>query len=854
MKKAFLTLFLALVGISMLFAKSVDQEKAKIVATHFLKSYNQSFSSEQLTLFKTIGLPIADPFNYYQSSYTPLIYVFNYTDNGFILVSADDIAEPILGYTFKHDFSEEAQPYAFSKWIEGYKNQLAYAIENGWESTQAVKNSWENLLQNNYIPVTRAVNPLLSTTWDQSPHYNAQCPGGSVTGCVATAMAQVMKYWNHPAQGTGMHSYNHATYGTLSANFGATTYNWSAMPNNVSSSNDAVATLMYHCGVSVDMDYSPQVSGAWVVEADDPVCSESALKNYFGYSSSLQGVKRDNNYSTAQWTALIKGELDAGRPVLYAGFGSGGGHAFVCDGYNNSNYFHFNWGWGGYYDGYFLIDALNPGGTGTGGGTGGYNGGHQALIGVVPASGGGGGAEDLVLYAPVNITPNPIQIGDAFSIYTDIANVGDEVFQGDFGALIFDNQYNPVDFVAILQGYSMEPQTHFTNGITFSTNGMSNLLPGNYFVGILFRPLGQDWDIVGNGDYNNLVAFQVANSSQIELYSAMTVTGSGQLTQNQQFSVQVALANYGDSDFYGNIDLSFYNLDGSFAETVQAFNNVVLESGYYYNVTFASSGTSLTPGNYYLAIQHAANGGSWTLSGSTYYPNPIQVIVQAQGITADQFEPNNHTTSASNLALNWNNNIAHITTNGSNNHEGLDYDCYKIDIPNGYSYTINARVHDSYNSGNGQVYTNDVIWSYSTGLGWQGSYDDVMPSPLVLQTGGTIHFLVSPYFLGETGTYLLEIQIDRNATNTAEIVDQNRVTIYPNPTSDLLFIKNDQNIEFTNFGIYNLKGERIISQPINDKLQNTQAINLKNLPSGSYFLKLESAEKTISKPIIKHNK
>lgn len=852
MKKLILTLFLPFIGFTLLFAKSIDQEKAKIVAVHFLQSQNQINASQELILYRTIGLPIADPFDFYQTSFTPLIYVFNHSDEGFVLVSADDVAAPVLGYSNAGIFSDDAQPYALTKWIEGYKAYLAYAIENNLESAEAVKNDWESLLQGNYADVGRAVNPLMSTTWDQAPYYNDYCPEASVTGCVATAMAQLMKYWNHPAQGTGMHTYNHSNYGTLSANFGATTYNWSAMPNAINSSNDAVATLMYHCGVSVNMNYSPQVSGAWVIEDDNPVCTESALKNYFGYSSSLQGVKRDNNYSTAQWTSLIKGELDASRPVLYAGYGSGGGHAFVCDGYNNSNYFHFNWGWGGYNDGYFLIDALNPGGTGTGGGTGGYNSGHQALIGVVPDTG-GGTEQNLILYAPVSITPNPIQIGEAFNVHTDIANIGSTTFQGDFAALIFDSEYNPVDFVQLLQGYTMEPQTHFTNGLSFNTNGMNSLLPGNYFVGILYRTTGGDWDIVGNGDYSNLVPFQVTNSSQIELYSAMTLSSGSQIIQNQAFSVQVAIANYGDLDFYGGIDLSLYHLDGSFAETVESFSQVQLEGGYYYDITFESYGSSLAPGNYYLAIQHIPNNGNWTLTGSTYFPNPIQVIVQSQGIAADQYEPNNHTSSATNLELNWSNNIAYIATTGSNNHEGLDYDCYKLSLPDGYSYTINCRAHDSYNSGNGQIYTNDVIWSYNTGSGWQGSYDDLMPSPLVMQSGGDVYFLVSPYFLGGTGTYLLEMQIDRSGTDASEISDAASISLFPNPTTDLLYIKSDKPVRYTKMGVFNLKGECVINQAIQDKSLNKQQISLKNLAAGSYILKLESAEKTISKPILKIN-
>ncbi len=837
MKKYLLSLLILLLGIQIIIARSVSPEKAKQVAVNFLTIENSVQQADEVVLLNTFTAMVQQFANPQIHEDTPLIYMFGDNQQNFVLIAADDLAYAVLGFG-SGSYADKDFPFAFQKWMEDYKRQIVFAIEEGLEQQEAVAQSWELLLSGNYQAASKAVNPLLTTTWDQAPYYNDLCPGGSVTGCVATAMAQVMKYWDHPAQGSGMHSYTHPQYGTLSANFGATNYDWAAMPNAVNSTNNAVATLMYHCGVSVEMSYSPQVSGAWVVAQDDPVCAENALKDYFGYTPELQGVKRDNGYSTAQWTNLVKGELDAGRPVLYAGYGSGGGHAFVCDGYNNSNYFHFNWGWGGYYDGYFLIDALNPGGTGTGGGTGGYNSGHQALIGVQPDSGGGGSESDLVLYAPVNITPNPINIGEAFSVYTDIANMGSTTFQGDFAAMIFDNQSNPVDIVQLLQGYSMEPQTHFTNGLTFSTNGMSSLLPGNYYIGILYRAAGEDWNIVGNGEYANLVPFNVINSSQIELYSAMSVSTGSQIIQNQPFTVYVEVANYGNNSFYGNLDMSLYNLDGSFAETIQTFSNVTLDGGFYYEVTFASNGISLAPGNYYLAVMHAANGGSWELTGSTYYPNPVTVIIQDAGLSADVYEPNNHTTSASVLTVSWVNNAAVITTDGSNNHAGLDYDCYKISLPSNYSYTINGRAHDSYNSGNGQVYTNDVIWSYNTGLGWQGSYDDVMTSPLVMPQGGDVYFLVSPYFLGGTGTYLLEIHIDRAPLGINDNLAEQSFLLYPNPAQQLIQIKNLSNKTLKDAAIFDANGRLMKLEPLKIRPGENQQLEISQLPAGTYTIKM----------------
>src|ERR1035437_3310116 len=227
------------------------------------------------------------------------------------------------------------------------------------------------------------VAPLVQTTWNQSPNYNAMCPSSSVTGCVATAMAQIMRFWNCPAVCTGSSSYCDCTsggfsnqYGTLSANYGATTYNWSNMPLNVTGANTDVATLNYQCGVSVEMDYSPSGSGAQVI-GGNPSAQYSYI-TYFGYDpNTIQGLDKAS-YSDAQWIALLKGDLNIGRPIQYIGADpSAGGHTWVCDGYDTNDNFHMNWGWGGADDGYFGINALSAGGYT-------FSDQNAALIGIQP--------------------------------------------------------------------------------------------------------------------------------------------------------------------------------------------------------------------------------------------------------------------------------------------------------------------------------------------------------------------------------------------------------------------------------------------------------------------------------------
>ena len=263
--------------------------------------------------------------------------------------------------------------------LQGYEREIAYYKNNNFRATGEIEEMWTSLRNGSYTPRnTTSVSPMLTTTWNQSPYYNNLCPDSAgvhaVTGCTATATAQVMKFWNWPVTGTGSHTYTDDNFGTLSANFGATTYQWSSMPNALNSSSttaqiNAVATLMFHVGVAVEMDYGIGSSGAYTNSYgySDLACSENALKDYFSYKNTIHSVYKDQT-TDAVWVSVLTAEMDAGRPVIESGHG-GGGHAFVVDGYDNNGLFHINWGWGSAYDGYFAHDALNPGGGGTGSGS-----------------------------------------------------------------------------------------------------------------------------------------------------------------------------------------------------------------------------------------------------------------------------------------------------------------------------------------------------------------------------------------------------------------------------------------------------------------------------------------------------
>jgi hypothetical protein len=851
MKRTILAILAICFSYQFLIAKEVDPGTAGLVAKNFyLQKVPDALKTNfELTLIHTYSATLPDS----DSGTTlniPLIYIYNTTQTkGFIIVSGDDRVLPILGYSDEGLFDMGTVPPALQKLIEGYKNQILFAQEQDFSATTEIQKQWNSLKENEQFPQKSlsAVTPLLSTKWNQSPYYNDLCPYDyyyselTVSGCVATAMAQIMKYWNYPSQGVGFHSYNCPDYGTQTANFASTNYNWAAMPNNVTSTNDAVATLMYHCGVSVDMGYGVASTGgssAFIISSASPIvnCAEYAYKTYFGYDpNTILGLKREN-YSDDTWKNLLKTDLNNGRPLQYAGFGSGGGHTFVCDGYDNSDFFHMNWGWGGLEDGYFNLDALNPGSTGTGGGTGGFNSGQQAVIGIVPISGGGNGP-NIELYSSITVSPDPIDFYSAFTVNADFYNAGQSSFSGDYCAAIFDSDGIFIDYVQILTAASnpLPAGYHYTGGLTFTNDGLPTV-PGTYIIGVYFRETGGEWILAESSTYYNPVSIDINSPyNPLEQYSEIVVTPST-LVQGQSASVNVNFYNSNSYTYYGQYSAALYDLDGNFVQTIGTYNETSgFPAGYVYAAPFISFNcTAITaqPGTYMLAILEKESGSSSSyFVGGSYFTTPINIVVVAPQITADAFEPNNTQASSKDLTLNWSNNIAQCYTSGSNMHIGTDYDFYKISLATGYNYVIKARAHDSYNSGNGQIYTNDVVWSYNKGAGWSEVYDDVMTGNIYVNGAGTVYYQVSPYFSGQTGTYLMDIKVTRSANTGLKELGVAVVKLYPNPEKDFLNVDFSDEIKFADWQIINSTG--IVSM-YGKSSQEKISIDISDLSDGVY--------------------
>ncbi len=868
MRKFYLPFLFLLCSVS-LFAKDVDQAYAMQVAKNFILQ-NSERTEGNLTLSLAYNLTTNTNVGRISDG-KPVYYAFNINGGGFVIVAGDDLVEPVLAYSFESDITKETQNPAVVKWLDNYAKQIVYVKENINETTDVITQLWHDYYYN-LIPQhigsrgTQAVNPLCQTKWNQAPNENGQCPYDNaynercVTGCVATAMAQVMKYWNFPTQGTGFHSYNDQNYGSQSANFGSTTYQWSSMPNVLGSANSAVATLMYHCGVGVEMHYGVGATGgssAYVVASLSPgqACAEYAYKTYFGYDpATVQGIVRQN-YSDANWISTLKTELDNSRPIQYAGIGNGGGHTWVCDGYDQNDFFHMNWGWGGNSDGYFSVDNLDPTSLGAGGGTGGFNGNQQAVIGIKPVNGGGGGGggggtinqDSIILYAQTTVSANPVQTGSSFSVYATIANAGAADFTGDFAAALFDNNGVFVDFIQEFTGQTA--QAGFYYNVTFTANSLS-AIPGNYIVGIFYKNGSNNYSLINPAGYNNPISITITGpANSIQMYSNTTFNPTT-LTKSQSFTIDNQMANAGGSTFTGWLSADLFKLDGTYVTNIEEIASVSMAAGNYYNVQFVSNGLNVDPGTYLVAFFSSPDHNTWTLVYSQSYPNPVEVTIVDVPVTPDVYENNNTSAAAYALNVNFSGNTAVVNTAGTNMHVGNDYDYFKVNLPSGTNYSINARIHDSYSSGNGNNYTNDAQFSYMVNGGnWSDAFDDVLPGPIYVQGGGTVIFFVADYFTGTTGTYLLDMGITRGQNVGIEEAEANTLSVFPNPTRNKLFIDAGKAEGTYELSIYNAVGELVKSSigSANGELINT---NVADLAAGMYAIHLKTASGVLQSKFI----
>lgn len=483
-------------------------------------------------------------------------YAFN-LEQGYVIVSGDDEMTELVGYAENGFFDAENVPPQMQLWLDRYAEYVA-AVQSGKAKARKI------LLSDSPSVV---VEPLVTTKWNQDAPFNNFAPEYTddnnntqrcATGCAATAMAQIMKFHNWPEQGVGHYSYEHQSFGTISSNFSEHVYDWTNMIdryNNGEYSNvqaDAVALLMKDCGVSLNMNYGP-VSGASIYSYTP------AFKNYFHYSS--RTVNR-SGCETAEFTKIITDELQEGRPIIYCGTGEDGGHAFVVDGYDTNYFLHVNWGWGGYSDGYFDMNYMDPTGLGIGGGSGAFKW-NQGIVLARPLKDGVEPYEFIqqLCFVPYDDVKGgifceqemPANKGDVVTILLrNTANLSGESFFGSLNVGVFDDSGALVTMgneerIENNNGELLEFQSGSLYSVdlpmTLNTAGIAD---GNYIVRAMSKADGDVWRKFASTDCLNMTVAD-GKVSLVSPTPNISLTGIGSYNGNvykgNPFSVNITIHN-----------------------------------------------------------------------------------------------------------------------------------------------------------------------------------------------------------------------------------------------------------------------------------------------------------------------
>jgi len=858
MKKIFFLAF-AIIMCSRIFAAPIDTLTAKNIGQNFL---NERFHFKKNSSQQNVVLELLSKQS--TKNKLDLYYVFKINETeGFIIISANDKIFPVLGYSFESSFSQisQNQPEAFLEWLKNTENQMEYILEKNLKPDSKTIEAWtyyqtnptknKNSLKN--------VSPILSTNWNQGKYYNTLCPIGSGgdnghvwVGCVAVCMAQVMKYWNYPDYGSGQNSYVCSPYGTQTADFAATYYNWAAMPNSLSAENTAVATLLYHCGVAVNMHYAPGGS------ASDMYSAMQALKLKFDYSAQIQLLHKWT-YTDFAWDSVLRAEMDLGQPVSYAG----GNHAFNIDGYQGTNYFHVNWGWGGSYNGYFYFSALNPG-------TSNFTSSQMAIVNIRPNC----GQASIELSALLDYSGTITDNGGATSNYancsdsktlisppgatkiklfiTDFKTVSGQdtlyVYDGanDNSALVYalSGSIDPFEFLSSTgKLYLRFKSGNFTTEKGYSINYISAF--DDTGVTGLLSPSGKTCGIANDSIIVVVKNFGINTKTNIPITVKIS-TPSGIETYNKTLAGPLA-TNQSDTIYINTVN-TYYPGNYSFACYTQTVGDMMINSNDTVNKTVSIKEIQQCPffenvddlnnnmqdwidlnrktwinmenkgSNYFF---RAYVGGGETGGGSQGEENKEQFFIYDRKIAI---------TDSSSLYLDyriltWSQTpIPAVLTNNEKIKILVSSDC-----GNDFDtiFTIDASSHVTDSSFKQLKIPLTAYAGQNVIVGFTTSWDAVMSS------------------IDYDNIVVVDSSAAITPTSISQLPNNAKLSIYPNPTKGKFTIQNINTTQnMVNVIIMDITGKLVLNEQL--ILNNKQlTIDLANKPAGIYFIGINSANKTI---------
>lgn len=767
----------------------------------------------------------------------PNLYIFNVEGGGFVMVSASKNMRPVLAYSLENSYEGEIPEPAWY-FIKNYSGNADYCDEYGVSMNDA-EMEW-NMLKNNELPAaknTNVVEPMIQTLWNQDYPYNYYAPECNnywlgyhcYAGCVACAMSQIMKYWNHPVQGHGSYSYVHSTYGQQSANFGETTYNWSIMPNSLGSQADdaakAVALLMYHCGVSVDMNFGPDGSGAQSRNV------ETALRKYFGYCAAK--YKERSQYSEEEWIALIKSDLDKAQPLYFSGNNESSGHAIVCDGYDNSDYFHFNLGWSGSGNDYYSINDVA-----------GFNRNEAVVMNIFPLE--INSDENGIIY----VTPDGTGDGSSWENATHYL------------------EYAPVVATEATKQVWVKTGTYY--GDRNSDKGAFHIYKRNKVYGGFAGNESPDFNLedrdfeayptILDGENERCVLYQVENITNTEtaVWDGFTIqnghsgAGGGVYLGGNSRLTNCKILNNSANGFGGGV----YVISAYYNNSTVRFTNCVFEGNSgslggalcdmigatIQNCRFTNNTAITKGGAYYIyanrnskIVNSIFDNNNAKLGGAIYNKGNITIIncdMVNNNVTENGGAIYNETKTGNiyNTIL-WGNN-----RNGTPNQISGTTPCHNCAVEGGYEgdNNINLSSHnDGSETDNYPRFTNPDAGDYSI-----NRY-----SACVDAGDKTVTGIVNPDFLGNPRIVNDRIDIgaiENQFYDMTEEMDAESFDVYPNPIDNQLIIVKDGNIVVE---VYNTQGQRVISAEAYDEM----ILNTSEWGSGIYFVRVNGSTRKVVK-------
>ena len=827
MKKLLFIGVLLLFSVQFIFCRPVDVKEALEIAQRFCQQNNRmikSATSNSLTLAyvctdgQSSQLRSTEQDAYY--------YVFNKPENqGFIIVSGESgTPSAILGYSDNGEYTEDNQPVNFKAWMNAYKEAIKSIMVTPESTVQKIDRP---VLKADYA---EAVAPLLGRiSWDQGEPYNLLCPMDknqnqlSYTGCVATAMAQIMRYYNWPERGTGKNDYTTRTLKMkLSADFSQSVYDWKNMTetysaNSTEAEKQAVALLMKDFGFAAFMDYSANSSGTYSIDA------ANALIEHFNYDSDLQFCEREY-YTAIQWDTLLKEELNARRPVFYSGYDGGSGHAFVCDGYDTNNLYHINWGWGGVSDGYFDVRTLSPNTQGIGGSTGGFSFLQEILANIQKPDGDSGSNDRLRVTKPLVSSADETDKDIEFVVQMELSNrgsysadpeVGLALYQGEtLKELLFQSSFN--------SPLPMGAQTGLIN-LPVTIPGRVN--DGTYFIYPVYRSKGKEkWERVygkiGAFDYlsvvvdgNKVTIGRNAPVLNLEPASGEGIEVIGKLYQGKTGNIKLNIKNTGSMEYTGGLYVFILDVNDQ-DNRLFAYKGTSIQPGESTNIEMSGKIIS-SPGSYNIVVlydQYRASDGIYPITEAvlpvTIYPTPDPAKLSlTEKISLEK-----------NTLL---------------QHEEL---------------AVSATVKNS-----GGVY-NDLISAFIFASGGESAVDYMMQNVLLEENQSTTllfnkqidldpgKYTLYLFYFDEKGEYARPTPSRYNSVNftvgAADITNESvsPFTIYPNPVKDVLFIRSEEKIK--SLRILSVSGEQLLA--FYPESSETVEVPVSGLSKGIYLLRVES--------------